>query len=82
MAQIHRFSLEATQFLHLEKKLDQAQISGCDCRHLHLQDSFFTRAKNKTAFALLVSPSLFHCLQPPQELGRGGDAEVDETRLV
>lgn len=81
VARIRRFSLEGTQFLHL-KKTDQAEISECGCSHLPLQDSFFTRAKNKTAFALLVSSSLFHCLQPPQELGRGGDAEVDETGLV
>lgn len=85
--QILRFSLEVTQFLGIKKQPtnqnpEQAEISEYNCTDLPLQDSLFYGAKNKTAFALVVSFSHVHSLWPLQELRRGGNAEIVGTRLV
>lgn len=88
VAQILRFSLEAPQFVGIKNQPTNQKETQTRLRFLNtiastsLCRTRFLTAKNKTAFALVVSFSHFHCLQPLQELRRGGNAEIVETGLV
>lgn len=57
VAQIHRFSLEATQFLGIKKQQmkkspDQAKISEYNCIHLPLQDLFLSEQRTRLVLLL------------------------------